>query len=478
MCFLLLIFIITGCGREKGFTLKHPNILLVSVDTLRADHLKCYGYPFETSPFIDSIAERGALIKNAVSVSPSTLPSHTSLLTSLIPRKHGVVRNGYILSNNLLTLQKILKNEGFTTAAFVSSYALSSNFNFNQDFDLYDEKFDKNRYPGQQKIERAANKTTDAVIKYLKEYSAKKPFFIFLHYIDPHWPYSPPPNYSRLFNPSYRGNFDGGMKSIYSLRSKLAKGETVSDEDKKQAEALYDGEIRFVNDQFKKLFSELQSEEKLQHTIIVFTADHGETFFEHDGYLDHSPRVYETTIHIPLILYYEPKIKSGIKINKLVSNIDIAPTILELAGIKIPDEYEGKSFANLLVGENEKGSNREQLYVFSESTRKAPYLENGVNEYLLKAKNKWPNDPFAKSIRGRKWKYIETPYLGREEFYDIKNDPNERNNLINSNDNRIKSEIVRFRNLLDFYKKIYVPPAVKYIDRKSIENLKSLGYIN
>lgn len=478
--FIFLVSTFFGCEKikEKEVLSERPNILLVSVDTLRADHLMCYGYGFETSPFIDRLSKRGTLFKNAVTVVPSTLPSHTSLLTSLIPRKHGIVRNGFILMENLLTLQKVLRAEGYNTAAFISSYVLSSDFNFDEGFDLFDERLDKKTNLAQSKIVRDADKTTDAVIEYLKGFPEKKPFFLFIHYFDPHWPYSPPQEYLKMFDSKYSGIFSGSLKEIEEMRSGISKGEIRNAEDEKHMEALYDGEIRFMDDQFKRVISELEFEGKLQNTIVVFTADHGENFFEHDGYIDHPSRVYETNIHIPLLFFYPEAISQDRKINELVRNIDIAPTILDIAGIAIPEGFGGRSLAPLLKMNKEDKASNGPLYAFSEATRTALYPEDGAGEYLSISEKKWPNDPFSKCIRGEKWKYIGTPYLGREEFYDIGNDPGETDNLILSGDDEVKSEIVKFKEMLNSYIKAESSAGVKTENKKSIDNLKSLGYIN
>ncbi|RMF92635.1 MAG: hypothetical protein D6734_11850, partial [Candidatus Schekmanbacteria bacterium] len=454
-----------------------PNIILISVDTLRADHLMCYGYRYETSPFIDRFAMLGALFENAVTVVPSTMPSHISMLTSKIPRKHGIAHTGTIVKRGLLTLQKVVKGYGYKTAGFISSYVLSSDFNFNEGFDIFNDQLDKKTNLAQNKIIRDADKTTDAVINFLKKQGKNKPFFLFIHYFDPHWPYDPPQQYLHLYDTKYSGKLDGNFKTLQKMRLAMAKGKGVSENDRIHLQALYDGEIRFINDQFRRLIAELELSGLIQNTIIVFTADHGENFFEHDGYIDHSSRVYESNIHIPLIIFYRGIIPPNTKISKLIRNIDIAPTLLDLAGIEIPKEFEGKSFAGLLRGK-EENKNKEigEVVLFSEATRNALYPE-GADEYLTKVKRKWTNDPFAKCIRTQRWKYIETPYLNRKELYDLSKDPQEVNNLANTLDEKTNKIIENLKVMLDKYTEINTSTGRMTKSKKSIENLKSLGYL-
>jgi len=255
-----------------------PNILLVTIDTLRADHLGCYGYKQATSPNLDRFARKGVLFQNVFSSVPMTLPSHTTILSGLYPKEHGIRDNAHFRLTDRPFLQQILKKHGYNTAAFVSGATLSSSFGLNRGFDFYDDEFTG--------TERKANETTARALEWLK--SVRTPYFLWVHYFDPHAEYEPPEKF------------------------------------RKQFASLYDGEIAFVDSELSSLLSAVGSS-----AIVLVTADHGESLGEH-GETTHSVFLYNATLKVPLILR-GPGMKPGVR-KDAVSLADIAPTILELAG--------------------------------------------------------------------------------------------------------------------------------------------------
>jgi choline-sulfatase len=257
-----------------------PGIVLITIDTLRADHLGCYGYKQNTSPAIDLFSKQALVFQNAFSAVPLTLPSHVTILSGLYPKAHGVRDNAHFAIKTSNLIPQILKQNGYCTAAFVSGSPLSASFGLNRGFDIYDDNFAG--------AERKANETTDRVLHWLN--SAKSSFFLWVHYFDPHAEYEPPAQFRKKFREPY------------------------------------DGEVAFVDSELSRLFKQISND-----TAVIIAADHGESFGEH-GETTHAVFLYNATLHVPLMLKI-PGTKPAIRTDA-VSLADIAPTILTLAGIK------------------------------------------------------------------------------------------------------------------------------------------------
>jgi len=347
-------------------------VILLVIDTLRADHLGCYGYHHDTSPTIDHLAEEGVLFENAYPTDVPTQPSFTSMFTGLRGVHTGIVSHSETerLSERIPCFPEILLQQ--VDAEEINAMALP----------------------------------------WIKD-NADKDFFIFIHYWDPHGLYLPPERYRRLF---YEGDeCDPENKSLNVLKSQpvwpftkghldaLKKGIT----DIEYVVAQYDGEIRYADDNVKELLLLLDELGITEETAVILTSDHGESLGEHHFYFDHH-EVYETTVHVPLIMRYPPDIPKGTKVNGLVqSTICLAPTILNLFGIECPSDLEGRDLVQIANGEQETWN---EIY---------------VNQGLWTAK---------RAIRTERWKLIktldpafwETP---ETELYDMKSDPDETRNL-------------------------------------------------
>ena len=221
------------------------NILLISIDTCRADHLSCYGHKKNTTPNIDSIAKTGIRFENAITPVPQTLPSHSSMLTGTTPLYHGVHdNNGYKLSHSNITLAQILKNKGFTTAAFISAFVLDSQFGLSQGFGTYNDRFEE-ELNSNGIVERRAEETSSLAMKWLDDHKAE-PFFLFLHYFDPHMKYDPPEPFALEFSDN-----------------------------------LYAGEIAYTDHWIGKVLDKLKETGLYDSTLIIITSDHGEMLGEH-----------------------------------------------------------------------------------------------------------------------------------------------------------------------------------------------------
>jgi len=289
-----------------------PSVLLVTVDTLRADRLSCYGFTGGTTTAIDGLAAAGTLFEDAVTPVPITLPSHATILTGHYPATLGVRNNGtYRLGQQAVTLAELFKTAGYRTGAFVGAYVLDSVFGLDQGFDVYDDKMPQPRDRAQ--TERRADQVVSAAVKWLAKKS-EKPFFAWIHIWDPHFPYTPPEP----------------MRSAFP-------------------DDPYFGEVAFVDTQMRLLFTSLEALGfKGDNLLTVFTADHGEGLHEH-GEESHGVFVYDSTLSVPLIMRMGTRVPAGLRVPHMVRTLDIAPTLLELVGLEAPAEMEGVSLVPLLA---------------------------------------------------------------------------------------------------------------------------------
>ncbi|MBI1785400.1 sulfatase-like hydrolase/transferase [Candidatus Sumerlaeota bacterium] len=367
---------VSACTKEQteprkaaGNPAKHWNVVLITLDTTRPDHLGCYGAANARTPNIDALAARGVLFRNAFCQVPMTLPSHTSILTGLYPHHHGVRLNGpYRLADNIPTLAEILKTNGYTTAAFVSAFVLDSQFGLDRGFDVYDDAITR-RAEGD--AERRGGETEALAERWLAHVHGGPPFFLWLHLFDPHMPYDPPPPYAEQFK-----------------------------------DDPYDGEIAYADECVGKIVAALKQDGVEDSTMIVFTADHGEGLGEH-GELTHSLFIYDTTLRVPLIIVPPSGMSAGVwkkgsRAEGLAQSVDIAPTILDTLTLAARPEFDG---ANL----------------FAESAS-SPEAKTLYAETLYPASFRW--SPLY-SLRDPQWKWIRAP---KRELYDHLADPKETTN--------------------------------------------------
>jgi arylsulfatase A-like enzyme len=306
-----------------------PNVLLITFDTTRADHLSCYGYARRTSPAIDSLAAQGVLFENAYTTIPLTGPSHISMMTSLYPQQHGATINGMHMSTHPrpVLLAQIFHHLGYRTAAFISAWPLRKGITgLGRGFNVYNENFSYHY-----KVVNAArrgNEVGDASRRWLGRHGRSR-FFLWVHYFDPHHPYDLHPEFANL------------------SEEKNAKTSPVSasvDADRAAKMRAYDSEIAFDDNDVGKTLKLLDDLGVRENTLIVFAADHGESLGEH-GIWGHGDHIYQATVHVPMIFSYPKEIPQGERINTNVSTVDIMPTILSYVGLKF--EFPGESGYNL-----------------------------------------------------------------------------------------------------------------------------------
>lgn len=381
---LLALLGLAACGRDP---VRRPNVLLVSIDTLRADHLSAYGYARPTSPNLDRLARGGVLFERAISPTSWTLPAHLSMLTGLEISAHGIAddrqwnfvdADGRPLAPRLhgLFLPELLRDAGYRTAGFHTWKYLDQQFGFGPGFEVYERlghtfyshpvvapRFEALRAAGDiAGLERlhaehpelfdVARKSTPEVLERARGWISKvrgespeRPFFCFLHLFDVHDPYLPPPPFDTLFDPDYRGPIDG--RNVTSADSPV-RGD-MDPRDLQHLVARYDGEIAYVDSQLAGLFDWLAEQGLARDTLVVVTSDHGEEFFEH-GHKTHRRQLYRESVHVPWILSWPGRLPAGLRIPQTAGLIDLAPTVLGLAGVAAPPWTSGRDLSEVVLG--------------------------------------------------------------------------------------------------------------------------------
>ncbi len=455
LTFLVVVFIIAlyiYIAKNKHLS-NEPNIILITIDTLRADNLPCYGYDRNTTPFICDFAREGILFENSFVQIPLTGPSHASILSSRYPDSHGLLKHESILNKNVTFISQILKKENYTTGAYVNVLTLDPKFGFNRGFDTYTHNGTQN-----------AAETNDYIFTWIKKNKNKK-FFLWVHYFDPHFTYNPPYPYNKFYSKEPT-TFDLYNNLKYKSRDilfyNLFNNNTLTTNDLNRAIALYDGEILFVDENLKQLFKYLKDNGLYDNALIIITADHGEGF-DHDYYFNHPMFVYDSFTHVPLIIKFPHSLYQNLRINNLVESVDIAPTVLDYLGINISLYFEGQSLLSMIETNKSRKS-----YVFSQSA--ACSLIN---------KKCFPKGytSVSRSIRNNRWKLILNPYNDSfiYELYDLKSDPDELINVYSKHPKLAKE----LSNIL--LNKISQKPNFNdsiELDQETINKLKSLGYMN
>ena len=422
------------------------NLLLISIDSLRADHLHCYGYERETSPALDALAAEGILFENTIAQAPWTLPSHASLLTSTYPRTHQVTSKERRLPVGVRTLARMLKAEGYDNRAVVSGPFMQAQFGLRRGFAQYDDSIAQGGHKRSHRV--VTSPTINATAMRMLD-EVEPPFFLFLHYWDVHYDYQPPPPYDRMFDPDYAGSITG--------REFISGTEVYDGMDERDLEhvlALYDGEIAWVDHHVGQLIASLKERGLYENTVIVVTSDHGDEFLEH-GELGHQHSLYQELLRVPFILRV-PNLEGGRRIDRLVQSIDIMPTLLDLLGASPSRKAQGRSHYSLL-----RGGESDTLPVFAATTkgRKDKESQERTQSWCV--------------FSGR-FKYIvyeDDRYPA--ELYDLEADPGELTNLAHE---AVSAEMAA---ILDAWRRRTEPlePSFhKGLAKRTAEDLRMLGY--
>ncbi len=339
--------LLLGCGGPR-LSPEKPDVLLVVVDTLRADHLGAYGYGRPTSPHLDALARRGTLFEKAWSAAPWTLPSVMSIITSRYPSSHRVENDGLKLAASIPTLAETMRGAGYATGAFVSHVYVGRQFGFDRGFDTFEDfGVSAPGYRPETRMEPTADRVTTAASEWVRA-QGNRPFFLMVHYFDPHWPYDPPEAYRSMFPSAYAGPLDAGYDAISRFKDPLVE---MPADYRRFLIDRYDGEIRFTDDQIGALIEAVEAAGRGSRTWVIVTGDHGEEFKDH-GSIGHGRQLYEEVIRVPLIIAGPPGgERPGAPARPVatpVSGIDLFPTVLDLAGIaKAPAGLSGTSLASL-----------------------------------------------------------------------------------------------------------------------------------
>lgn len=444
----------TGCGARA-----HPNLLLVIVDTLRADRLTLYGHSRPTSPAIDALAREGVRFDHAYVAAPWTQPSIASLLTGQYPRRHGLVRMRQRLPEDALTLAEILRAEGWSTAAVVSNLLLGRVFGFRQGFERYSEEEAR----GHDYVSSVA--VTRRAIDMLGE--LERPFFLMVHYFDPHYAYMP--HASVDFAAVSAGRLSGGER-IEDLRQM-----DLDSEEQGFLRDVYDEELRFTDDAIADLLAAAADRKLFANTLIVVTADHGEEFLDR-GWIGHTRTLYDELIRVPLVIRLpdDPSYRSldarGVTVMEAVSLVALPPTLLELMGADVPPgaEFEHRSLVPIMKGDADGVEP-----VFAEVDF-VPSLEAAAPAT--------PKSARMRAIVVGSHKLIHDELAGRFELYDIERDPGERVDLAPRDDALVRELRAQLDADLgppgpasEYAPMVEFPAAFK---KELAERLRSLGYVH
>jgi arylsulfatase A-like enzyme len=388
-----------------------PNVLLVSIDTLRADHLGSYGYGRETSPHLDELAREGVRFARAFTTASWTLPAHMSIMTSRYPNQHGVQSRNQRLDAAIPTIAQLFRDSGYETGGIVSWFFVGKRYGFDRGFISFEELLpQRHDLAGA----RRGEQVVDAALAWLAARDQRRPFFLFVHLFDPHLHYDPPEPYGKLFGGDSLAPDAGRYEKLRPyIKGLQREPRRIPAAKLEQVVALYDGEIRYADDQLGRLLDAVGTQGIDDRTVVMVTSDHGEELDDHGSMEGHQWTLYDEVLHVPLVLRV-PAGPRGRTVNDLVEIVDIAPTLLGLAGIEPPPGFRGRSLQPWLVEPQPEAKPR---LVFSQIER--------FNS--------------RSAVRGDRYKLIHTRARGKRasgapdeagyELYDLRSDPGEHENL-------------------------------------------------
>jgi arylsulfatase A-like enzyme/uncharacterized protein HemY len=420
---LAAIFIFLRPGGQSFGRLrkgKDFNVLLITLDTTRADRIGAYGCAQVKTPVIDGFAERGLRFERCVAQTPLTLPSHTSIMTGTYPTFHGVRDNGgFIVPPQLETMAEVFHGAGYHTAAFVAAYVLDSRWGLNQGFDYYFDQFDLSKFETLSlgNIQRRADEVIDEVLPWLERNKSDK-FFTWVHLYDPHSPYEPPPPY-----------------------------------DQEYPDRPYLGEIAYADSQIGRLWNFLEQNGLADSTFVVFAGDHGESLGQHQE-AAHGFFVYQEAVHVPLIIATPfPRLQGKVSA-RLTDLADIMPTVLNMCGLPVPDEVQGRSLDR-------------QFFHPDKTPRGMTYSET----YYPRFHFGWSE---LRSVQNDRYQLIIAPDM---ELYDLREDPQELHDLAAEKPDVLRTLRSQADDLIARYSQNALQTDVRRVDEETREKLAALGYL-
>lgn len=446
---------LAGCRRDERPA--RPDVLLISYDTLRADHCSAYGYVRPTTPRLEEIARDGVRFATAYAPMPTTLPSHATLMTGLLPRALNLLKNGVAFTHPAPTLAETLGAAGYRTAAFVSSFVLDRSFGLARGFATYDDRFVPGACKGHgQEWEgfalaggfcRRGAETRAQAERWLAENgylgdgtaagAARAPYFLWIHLFDPHDPYQPPAAEAALLPPP------GSAPT--ELQKQIA---------------AYDGEIRYADDQVGRLLDRLRDAGRLDDTLVIIVSDHGEGLMDH-GWMHHGALLYEEAVRIPFVVRWPARLPRGRVIDAPVQLADVVPTVHELLGLAPPAQaLDGASLAGALAG------------TATLDPLRPIFLQRRIYDRELELGLPLRGEKFG--VRLGPWKYIEARSDKTYELFDLATDPGELRNVFRTRRGDAKPAMEALRAWLA---RPVTAPAPGTVSEDAAKRLEALGYV-
>ncbi len=439
------------------------NVLLIGVETLRADHVSYLGYLRNTTPTLDKLARKGVAFSRAMAASSWTLPAVTSVFTSLYPGVHKTTRTQRRVPENITTITEILKENGYSTAAFVSNPTLDGSCGLSKRFRLYDDfsvrldtslnLFENNPLDSQGNYNSMTSEPVNrSAISWLKK-NHQKPFFMFVFYYDPHYDYVPPAPFDTTFDPDYKGQIDGS-----GIIREPRKSTRPAQRDLDHIIALYDGEILYTDGYIAELLEKFKEFGILDDTLVVIFGDHGDEFYER-GSTGHGHSLYKELIHIPLILSWPTAMPKNKQIDAIVSQVDIMPTILDYLGIEYDGFMQGGSLRPLIESQKEK-----------------------LHDTVYAEVSFYNNNHFAAAI-SKDNKFIFDLNTGDKQLFDLNEDPNEQVNLYkerSANLMPLEADLMQWRTNNNKFANQFggnEDSNKVELDETRLRELKALGYL-
>ena len=445
---VLLLLAQLACERQEPAAPDLPsNLIVISIDTLRADHVGAYGYPHATTPEIDTLAKDSVLFEKCIAHAPTTLASHASIMTSRLPRHHGAsIARKTRLADGVITLAETLKHAGYSTASFNGGIQLDAVYGLDRGFDLY-ESVQTETQSAQAALSGDESRLEHGVDQALAWTSdVQRPFFIFLHSYEIHHPYTPDDEYLSLFDEGYEGDLPDHT-SISALKKINYRKDSIDDADRQHIIDTYDAELRSADDAVGDLIAALREKGLYDNTMIVVTSDHGEEFGEHGMMGWHSHTLHDELLLVPLIVKYPQSRNRGLVMPFQVRGIDIAPTVLSALGIEIPMDFDGADLEPFLSGDVDP-----DLAALS--------MFDGYSHDL-----RW-------SLRANGWKLNQWQH---DRLHLLKDDPNEETDIAELESERARQLRERAEELLSAAE---TPVDVSTRPREQTEDqLRALGYI-
>lgn len=431
-----------------------PDVLLITLDTLRADHTSAYGYARPTTPRLEEAARDGVRFATAYAPMPTTLPSHASLMTGLLPRELGLLKNGVAFTHPAPTLAETLGAAGYRTAAFVSSFVLDRSFGLARGFATYDDHFVRGacKSYGQEwegfqlsgGFCRRGAATREQAERWLEENgylggasAPAQPFFVWIHLFDPHDPYEPPAAEAALLPPT--------VPSPTELQKQIA---------------AYDGEIRYADDQVGRLLDRLRAAGRLDDTLVIIVSDHGEGLMDH-GWMHHGAMLYDEAVRIPFVVRWPARLPRGRVVSEPVQLADVVPTLHELLGLAPPAQpLDGASLRGALDGSTPLDPQR------------PIFLQRRIYDRELELGLPLRGEKFG--VRVGSWKFIQAQVDRSYELFDLATDPGELQNVFRTRKAQAKPLIEA---LHGWTSRPVTAPSPGTVSEDAAKRLEALGYV-